>query len=59
MMYKPQQVIDFLKKSNISLCQNDLLMTGTPKGVGIINPDDTFILELSCNEEVILEAEFK
>lgn len=59
MMYKPQEIIDFLKASNISICKNDLLMTGTPKGVGIINKGDIFKLELYCKDKLILENEFK
>lgn len=58
MMYKPHQVIDFLKRSEISMCENDLLMTGTPKGVGIVNHGDKFKIELFCREDKILEANF-
>jgi len=58
MMYKPHQVINFLKRSEISMCQNDLLMTGTPKGVGVVNHGDKFKIELFCKEDKILEANF-
>lgn len=58
MMYKPNQIIDFLHKSEISICENDLLMTGTPKGVGIVNHGDKFRIELFLLDDKILEANF-
>lgn len=59
MIYKPSEIIDFLKSSAISICENDLLMTGTPKGVGIINQGDEFYIELFCKENKILDVNFK
>jgi 2-keto-4-pentenoate hydratase/2-oxohepta-3-ene-1,7-dioic acid hydratase in catechol pathway len=59
MIYKPNFILDFLKKNNISFLDNDLLMSGTPKGVGIINNGDTFRVELFCENELILETIFK
>lgn len=58
MMYKPSQIIDFLHESEISICENDILMTGTPKGVGIVNVGDVFKVELFYKNEKILEANF-
>ncbi|AJC48914.1 fumarylacetoacetate hydrolase family protein [Allofrancisella guangzhouensis] len=58
MIYKPNQIIEFLKYNNISICENDLLMTGTPKGVGVINHNDKFKLELFCKNSRVLEAFF-
>ncbi|MBD5784536.1 fumarylacetoacetate hydrolase family protein, partial [Francisella tularensis] len=48
MIYKPQQSIDFLQQNEISICENDLLMTGTPKGFGVVNTGDKFKIELFC-----------
>ena len=59
MIYKPDLILDFLKKNNISFLEHDLLMSGTPKGVGIINKGDTFRVELFCENELILETIFK
>jgi len=59
MIYKPDYIVDFLKKSSISICENDLLMTGTPKGVGVINYGDEFYIELFCKENKILDVNFK
>lgn len=58
MIYKPQQIIDFLKQNEISVAENDLLMTGTPKGVGVVNEDDKFRIELFCKDRKILETTF-
>ncbi len=59
MIYKPKDIVDFLKDSAISICENDLLMTGTPKGVGVINQGDEFCIELFCKENKILDVNFK
>ncbi|AIT08665.1 2-keto-4-pentenoate hydratase [Candidatus Francisella endociliophora] len=58
MMYKPNEIINFLNESEISICENDLLMTGTPKGVGIVNRGDKFRIELFLQDDKILEANF-
>ncbi len=46
MLFKPlkivEKIIDFF-----SLEENDIIMTGTPEGVGIVNPGD--VLEYSIN----------
>ena len=59
MIYKPKEIVDFLKDNAISICENDLLMTGTPKGVGVINQGDEFYIELFWKENKILEVNFK
>ena len=59
MIYKPKEIVDFVKDNAISICENDLLMTGTPKGVGVINQGDEFYIELFCKENKILEVNFK
>ena len=58
MIYKPQQIIDFLQQSEISICENDLLITGTPKGVGVVNIGDRFKIELFCKDKKILATTF-
>ncbi|WP_150468228.1 fumarylacetoacetate hydrolase family protein [Francisella sp. SYW-9] len=58
MMYKPDQIIKFLKNNDISICENDLLMTGTPKGVGVVNAGDKFKIELFCGDNKIIETRF-
>ena len=58
MIYKSDQIIGFLKENEISICENDLLMTGTPKGVGIVSAGDKFKIELYCEDNKILETNF-
>ena len=58
MIYKPADIIQFIHKNNITICDNDLLMTGTPKGVGVINNGDVFRLELFCKDNRILDVTF-
>lgn len=41
MMYKPQELLDFVS-SFMTLEDGDILMTGTPKGVGKIEPNAQF-----------------
>jgi 2-keto-4-pentenoate hydratase/2-oxohepta-3-ene-1,7-dioic acid hydratase in catechol pathway len=48
MMYKPEQILTELK-SFMTLNDGDIVMTGTPKGVGVINKGDRFNLKL-CDE---------
>ncbi|MED7788443.1 fumarylacetoacetate hydrolase family protein [Francisella sp. 19X1-34] len=58
MMYKPEQIVKFLRDSDISICENDLLMTGTPKGVGVVNAGDKFKIVLFCGDNKIIETRF-
>ena len=57
MIYKPDVIIKFLKDNNITPVKNDLLMSGTPKGVGVINNNDSFRLELFIKDKKILKTE--
>ncbi len=59
MIYKPYYIINLLKESRISICENDLLITFTPQGVGVINQGDEFHIELFYKENKILEVNFK
>ncbi len=59
MIYKPDLIIDFLAKNSISIKENDFLMTGTPKGVGVIEQGDIFEIELFCENKRILITKFK
>ncbi|MDE5010915.1 fumarylacetoacetate hydrolase family protein, partial [Francisella tularensis] len=51
MIYKPQQIIEYLQQNEISRCENDLLMPGTPKGVGVENTGDKFKIELVWGDQ--------
>ncbi len=50
MMVKPDEILTELQ-SFISLEDGDIVMTGTPKGVGIIGKNDNFIGQISLGQE--------
>ncbi|WP_371377619.1 fumarylacetoacetate hydrolase family protein [Thalassotalea aquiviva] len=49
MIYQPEQIIEELQ-SFIRLEDGDIIMTGTPKGVGKINLGDVFFASVRLNE---------
>jgi len=55
MLYKPQQLLDEIR-SFISLEDGDVILTGTPSGVGVINPGDEFEGRVLSNGELLLES---
>ena len=57
MIYKPDAILTELQ-TFISLNDGDIVMTGTPKGVGIINKGSVFIGKVVENNEVITSAEW-
>jgi len=54
MLTKPQQLLDEVK-SSFSLEDGDLLMTGTPKGVGKIKIGDRFTGKVFSDNQMIIE----
>ena len=54
MINKPQEILDDAKRF-FTFVDNDLLMTGTPKGVGTFNRGDEFLGRILYNNEVIVE----
>ena len=57
MIYKPDAILTELL-TFISLNDGDVVMTGTPKGVGIINKGSVFVGKITENNEVIVSAEW-
>ena len=55
MIYKPQEILKEIS-SFMSLEDGDIIMSGTPKGVGKIQTKDTFTGELYDEGELILEV---
>lgn len=57
MIHKPQAI---LKEAQtfLSFEENDILMTGTPKGVGEIKKGDIFLGRILSNNKILLEKEF-
>lgn len=58
MINKPYDIVKFLNKNNVSLTYNDILMTGTPKGVGRIVQEDVFNVSLFLKEDLLLQSVF-
>jgi len=54
MMNKPQEVLDETKEF-LSYEDGDLIMTGTPKGVGPVCADDRFVGKIFVKERLLLE----
>jgi len=50
MMVKPDEILAELQ-SFISLEDGDIVMTGTPKGVGVIDKEDNFVGKISLGQE--------
>ncbi len=57
MLYAPQTILTELK-SYTTLANGDVIMTGTPQGVGEVQRGDVFLGRLKCGERTILEIEW-
>ncbi|MCL9780263.1 fumarylacetoacetate hydrolase family protein [Vibrio sp. S4M6] len=57
MMYPPSVILDELR-SYTTLCDGDIVMTGTPEGVGEVHQGDVFVCRLKCGEETLVEVEW-
>ncbi len=55
MMYKPAEMIAEIERF-MTLEDGDIIMTGTPRGVGYYAPGDRFEAVVTCGEEVLLEV---
>ena len=58
MIYKPQEIIDELLTFS-SFEDGDILMSGTPKGVGEFVKGDIFIAKLLQKDKIIIEQRFE
>ncbi|HGH6024441.1 TPA: fumarylacetoacetate hydrolase family protein [Vibrio mimicus] len=57
MLYSPQTVLQELK-SHLTLEDGDVVMTGTPQGVGEVHQGDLFVGRLKCGEHTLIEVEW-
>ncbi|ENS5605604.1 fumarylacetoacetate hydrolase family protein [Vibrio mimicus] len=57
MLYSPQTVLQELK-SYLTLEDGDVVMTGTPQGVGEVHQGDLFVGRLKCGEHTLIEVEW-
>ncbi|MCC4236479.1 fumarylacetoacetate hydrolase family protein [Vibrio anguillarum] len=57
MIYSPAIILEELK-SYTSLRDGDVVMTGTPQGVGEVHCGDLFLGRLKCGEQTLIEIEW-
>jgi len=57
MMYKPEQIVAEVD-SFMHLQDGDIIMTGTPKGVGTFDLNDVFIGKIYDGEQLIVESQW-
>jgi 2-keto-4-pentenoate hydratase/2-oxohepta-3-ene-1,7-dioic acid hydratase in catechol pathway len=57
MIYKPQDILQEIS-SFMTLNDGDIIMTGTPKGVGVINPQDHFSAKILSAEATLISQEW-
>lgn len=57
MMYSPQTIVDELSTFT-TLCDGDIIMTGTPQGVGEVHPSDVFLARLKEADKTLIEIEW-
>lgn len=57
MMYKPQEVLDEISDF-MTLNDGDIVMTGTPKGVGVVNSGDQFVGKILAGDKELVRAEW-
>ncbi|NQY64675.1 MAG: fumarylacetoacetate hydrolase family protein [Alteromonadaceae bacterium] len=55
MMYKPAQILKELQ-TFMTLEEGDVVMTGTPKGVGVINAEDSFTGKVLVAGKILVSA---
>ncbi|MBE9538363.1 MAG: fumarylacetoacetate hydrolase family protein [Proteobacteria bacterium] len=55
MMYKPQTILQELAKFT-TLEDGDIIMTGTPKGVGVVNAGECFKGQVLTGKEVLIST---
>ena len=58
MIYKPKEMIDEIK-TFMSFDDGDIIMSGTPKGVGTYTIGDRFIGKIFCDDELLVESKWQ
>ncbi len=57
MIYKPDSMLKEIE-SFMSLEDNDIIMSGTPKGVSTYNISDEFLGQIYCDKKLLVEVKF-
>ena len=58
MIYKPEEILNELK-TFMTLEDGDIVMTGTPKGVGTINPEDEFLGHVLTEKNELISHQWR
>lgn len=58
MIYKPLEMIKEIK-SFMNLTDGDVIMSGTPKGVGSYKVGDNFVGKIFCRDELLVETKWE
>jgi 2-keto-4-pentenoate hydratase/2-oxohepta-3-ene-1,7-dioic acid hydratase in catechol pathway len=58
MMYKPDEMIAEINRF-MTLEEGDIIMTGTPKGIGYYKAGDVFEAQVTCGDAVLVEARWE
>jgi len=58
MIYSPEQILEEIKKF-VTLEDGDIIMTGTPAGVGQVQRDSVFKAELHCADRLLVRAQWQ
>jgi len=57
-MYKPTEILAELK-TYTQLIDGDIVMTGTPKGVGVVSALSHFVGKIYLNDKVLVEKSWQ
>ncbi|WP_299875771.1 fumarylacetoacetate hydrolase family protein [uncultured Cocleimonas sp.] len=58
MLYKPSEILEEVSKF-MTIADNDIIMTGTPKGVGVVNKGDVFVGKIFENDDLLVDVEWQ
>ena len=58
MIYKPMLLLDYVNKI-FTLVKGDILMTGTPSGVGEVKENDHYRMQLYVKEQLCIDRNFQ
>jgi len=57
MMYKPEQILDGIQRF-MSLEDGDIIMTGTPRGVGQVQAGERFVGNIKSAQNLLVSGEW-
>ncbi len=57
MLYKPEEMLREIESFS-SFEDGDIVMSGTPKGVGVVNKGDLFLGQIFCGDKLLVEKKW-